>query len=117
VWSDLALSASLALPATCAFVVDPEVAHVVASSAAGVGEIALLAVDPAQRRRGIAHGLLDVVDEVWRREGVTEAWLEVRADNLGAQSLYAARSWAVAGRRPRYYRDGADALLLRLEVR
>jgi ribosomal protein S18 acetylase RimI-like enzyme len=41
-----------------------------------------------------------------------EATLEVRADNAGALALYHAHGFLEAGRRPRYYADGADAVLM-----
>ena len=39
--------------------------------------------------------------------------LEVRAGNVAAQQLYGAAGFMQDGRRPRYYPDGEDALLLR----
>jgi len=49
----------------------------------------------------------------WRARGGVEAFLEVRADNLGALALYRALAWEGVGRRRRYYRDGVDAVVLR----
>ncbi|MFZ0615499.1 MAG: hypothetical protein WAN16_03490, partial [Chthoniobacterales bacterium] len=37
--------------------------------------------------------------------------LEVSADNLAAQGLYARCGFRTAGVRRRYYRDGSDALI------
>jgi hypothetical protein len=38
--------------------------------------------------------------------------LEVATDNAVAQALYRQRGFVVEGRRPRYYRDGTDALIM-----
>jgi ribosomal-protein-alanine N-acetyltransferase len=40
--------------------------------------------------------------------------LEVRADNAGALAFYLAEGFAEIDRRRRYYRDGADAIVLEL---
>jgi ribosomal-protein-alanine N-acetyltransferase len=71
-----------------------------------------VAVDPARRRRGVARALLEAVlhDEI--ASGARDALLEVRASNLAARALYASAGFTVVGRRPRYYADGEDALLM-----
>jgi ribosomal-protein-alanine N-acetyltransferase len=72
-----------------------------------------LAVDPDRRRQGIGYGLLDGLI-AWASEAHAIALLlEVRASNDAALGLYAAAGLQVEGRRPRYYPDGEDALLLR----
>ena len=45
--------------------------------------------------------------------GVDRMLLEVRTDNAGAMAFYAARGFVEVDRRPRYYRDGATAAVLR----
>jgi [ribosomal protein S18]-alanine N-acetyltransferase len=75
--------------------------------------IATLAVDPAERRRGIAKQLLAValIDSIER--GARLATLEVRAGNLAAQKLYFAFGFSVVGSRPKYYKDNnEDALIM-----
>ena len=71
-----------------------------------------VAVDPAQRRRGVARALLDAVlcDET--ASGARSALLEVRASNLAACAFYARTGFVAVGRRPRYYANGEDALLM-----
>jgi ribosomal-protein-alanine N-acetyltransferase len=44
--------------------------------------------------------------------GAARLLLEVAEANPAARSLYAAAGFAPVGRRPRYYPDGGDALLL-----
>ncbi len=48
--------------------------------------------------------------------GAAVMLLEVAADNSAAAALYARAGFGQAGRRPRYYPDGTDALLLRVEL-
>jgi ribosomal-protein-alanine acetyltransferase len=78
--------------------------------APGEREILNLAVDPAERRTGIARGL--VGDALARAKG---AWfLEVRASNSAAIQLYESAGFKRAGRRPAYYREPAeDAIVMR----
>lgn len=74
--------------------------------------ITLLAVTPDQQRLGIGSLLL------WAllHHGLThhQAWatLEVAADNYAALGLYQKFGFQEAGRRPKYYPSGADALIL-----
>ena len=76
-------------------------------------QILKVGVDPAWRRHGIARVLLARVADDARNLGARTSSLEVRAANAGAQALYAALGYEVLGRRPRYYSDGEDALIMR----
>jgi len=72
-----------------------------------------LAVDASRRRRGIGRALLDALGTWGAEVGAEALLLEVRAGNAPALALYARAGLSVEGRRPRYYPDGEDALLLR----
>jgi ribosomal-protein-alanine N-acetyltransferase len=48
--------------------------------------------------------------------GAAAMFLEVSDRNAAARALYAAAGFAKAGRRKRYYADGADALVLRADL-
>ena len=78
--------------------------------APGEREILNLAVDPVERRTGIARGL--VRDALARAQG---AWfLEVRASNAAAIRLYESAGFHRAGRRPNYYYEPAeDGIVMR----
>ena len=80
-------------------------------------ELLSLAVAPEDRRRGVGGMLLDDLFERVRRGGVISLYLEVRADNRAAFALYASRGFVIEGRRPGYYRDATDALLMRRTLR
>lgn len=90
------------------------VGYCVVSVAADVAELQRIAVDPAQRRAGVASLLLEA--GVAASGEAERMLLEVREDNEGARAFYAARGFAELDRRPRYYRDGAAAVVLVLPL-
>ncbi|MFH2104599.1 MAG: ribosomal protein S18-alanine N-acetyltransferase [Chloroflexota bacterium] len=78
--------------------------------------IATLAVHPEQRRQGIGERILLSALQAAKSEGARRAYLEVRASNTAAQSMYDKYGFSLAGRRPGYYKDNSeDAILLTLE--
>ena len=85
--------------------------------AADEGHITNIAVDPANRRSGIATRLvLDAFTEA-RQRGAWALTLEVRASNSGAQRLYHRFGFVPSGVRPRYYDDnGEDAIIMWTEA-
>jgi ribosomal-protein-alanine N-acetyltransferase len=77
-----------------------------------------IGVDPAHRRQGIATALMAVLIDGARDAGASSVLLEVRADDPGALALYEGLGFDRIGLRRRYYqRSGADALVLRLDLR
>jgi len=76
------------------------------------GHVLDLAVAPEHRRTGIASALLEALDAALRGRGAVALTLEVREGNLGAQSLYRRYGFTAEGRRPGYYPDGEDAVLM-----
>ena len=66
-------------------------------------ELLLLAVLPAQRRRGVAATLLRALVADAQSEGLAAIHLEVRAGNDAAQ-LYTAHGFTQVGERRGYYR-------------
>jgi ribosomal-protein-alanine N-acetyltransferase len=81
--------------------------------AADEAEILTLAVDPAQRRRGLGSALLRAAMERAADLGATSMFLEVAVTNHAARALYMLHGFTEAGLRRRYYSDGTDALILR----
>ncbi len=92
------------------------VGNAVASVVADIAELQRIAVDADHRRSGLARELLAEVRAVARAEGADRLLLEVREDNSGALSFYAAQGFVEIDRRRRYYRDGATAIVLRLPL-
>ncbi|GAA1765963.1 ribosomal protein S18-alanine N-acetyltransferase [Kocuria aegyptia] len=81
-----------------------------------VGDVQTIAVVPEHEGRGIGSALLRTLHAQARELGATEVLLEVRADNPRAQRLYRRFGYEQIHTRPRYYRDGADALIMRLDL-
>ena len=101
--------------------VDPsgEVAgYAVTMEAGDVVDLQRIGVDPAWRRHGVARSLLDSLLETARRSVVPpeRMLLEVSAANAGALAFYAAAGFTEIDRRRRYYRDGTDAVVMRLPL-
>lgn len=75
-------------------------------------EILDIAVSPAHRREGIATKLLARVTYDGQMFGAERASLEVFSGNEEALALYKERGFEEIGRRPDYYGQDQDALLL-----
>lgn len=72
-------------------------------------EITVLATHPDRQRRGdMKHLLTNMLEKKSPSERI---WLEVHAQNLAALGLYEQLGFQQVGRRPKYYRDGGDAVL------
>jgi ribosomal-protein-alanine N-acetyltransferase len=98
----------------CLAATDPDgqlTGYVICSRYDVVWHVMNVAVDPAQRRRGIATSLLAaLVERVGEHAALT---LEVRTSNAGAIALYERFGFRSAGVRPRYYQDnGEDAVIM-----
>ena len=110
-WGADAIRVQLALPTTFGLL-----AHAggmaLARAVGEQAEILTLAVIPAARRRGIARALLQAAAREASRLGARTMFLEVSSANATARALYAAAGFTEIGRRPRYYSNGTDALIL-----
>ena len=95
---------------------DQVVAYAVTSVAGDVAELQRVAVDAGHRRTGLATDLLADVVRRATADGAERLLLEVREDNAGALAFYAASGFVELTRRPRYYRDGATAVVLELSL-
>jgi len=106
-----------ALPTVVYLVADVNegvIGHAVLSTAGDIAELQRIAVGAAHRRRGVASALLAEVLQVSRRTEADRLLLEVREDNQAALAFYARNGFTEIDRRPRYYADGATAVVLRL---
>ena len=93
------------------------VGHAIVSLVFEVAELQRIAVGPAYRRRGHARTLLSAVIGQALDEGAERLLLEVRETNEPALACYANAGFVEIDRRPRYYRDGATAVVLQLVLR
>jgi len=90
------------------------VGHAVVSTAGDIAELQRIAVAAAHRRGGVASALLAEVLELAGRTEADRLLLEVREDNQAALGFYVRSGFTEIDRRPRYYADGATAVVLRL---
>jgi [ribosomal protein S18]-alanine N-acetyltransferase len=82
---------------------------------AGDAHVMGLAVVPAAQQRGWGGVLLAALSAAAVTAGCGRVTLEVRPSNTRALRLYGRAGFTVAGRRPGYYPDGEDALILWLD--
>ena len=120
IWNEKSLRELLAMPGALALLAqqgDEPVGFILLRQAADEAEIITLAVQPQQRRLGVARRLLSVGLDKLSGRGARHCFLEVADDNVAARALYTAAGFAEVGRRPGYYRDAAgqprDAILMR----
>ena len=81
-----------------------------------IADVQTIAVVPDYEGRGIGSTLLTHLIDEARQRGAADVLLEVRADNPRAQQLYIRFGFEQIHVRPRYYRDGVDALIMRLQL-
>lgn len=122
-WSEAALASALALAEARAWLAEkggasepgrgPDIAGFVLGRRIGeLLEIDLVAVAPTARRSGFARRLLETTIAAEGEHGLALVQLELASTNRAAAELYRGLGFVVVGRRPRYYPDGSDALLL-----
>ena len=95
---------------------DPVVGYAVTWRSGDVVDLQRIAVHPEHQRRGLARGLLDAAVAAGRAERADRMLLEVAAGNRSALALYAEAGFLEIDRRRRYYRDGSDAVVMRLPL-
>ncbi len=89
-------------------------AGLLAPRGSGQADVQTIAVAASERRRGVGATLLDALLAEARAREADEVFLEVRADNPGAEALYASRGFARIAIRPAYYQpDGVDAVVMK----
>lgn len=81
-----------------------------------IADVQTIAVVPELEGSGIGSALLTELIAEARRRSAADVLLEVRADNPRAQQLYLRFGFEQIHVRQRYYRDGIDALIMRLEL-
>ena len=70
-----------------------------------------VAVHPKYRRRGLATKIISNLFIKAIQANCTKSTLEVQSDNSKAIALYDSIGFITAGSRPKYYKNGADALI------
>ncbi len=113
-WTTAMVAEELTGPRRRAWVADDVVGYAVTLHTDDVVDLQRIAVAPAHRRRGVARALLDVA---MRESSGSRMLLEVSAANETAVAFYAAAGFVQIGRRARYYKDGTDAVVMRVSLR
>lgn len=81
------------------------------------GDIQTIAVSDSARGRGLGRTLMQTLITEARKRGARRIFLEVRADNPGAQRLYDRLGFIEIGVRAGYYQpDNIDAIAMRLDI-
>ncbi len=84
--------------------------------AGDVADLLRIGVAPGHRRSGVGTALLDGARALAVEGGADRLLLEVARRNTGALACYRAAGGEVLDTRPRYYRDGDDAYVVRLPL-
>ena len=74
--------------------------------------LALLAVHPLQRHRGLGARMVRWLEASARSAGIRQIRLEARADNRSAIAFYRSLQFVLLGEVAGYYRHGIDAVQL-----
>ncbi len=101
------------------FVVECEselVAYALARKAVDEAQIVAVGVRPSHARQGFGRAALQALLNAAKLVGLKTAALEVSARNGPARALYGAAGFRVVGRRPKFYNDGSDAVLMDLPL-
>jgi len=114
-WGEDAIALQLAMPGVFGLL-HPLGGMILARVTEDEAEVLTLAVAPHLRRQGVATALLNGAMAAARGKAARTMVLEVAIDNAAARALYQRAGFAEAGRRPRYYADGGDALILRARL-
>jgi ribosomal-protein-alanine N-acetyltransferase len=111
-WDEGALHAELDGPGRRFVVAEADgiIGYAVSRSIGDVVDLQRVGVSPSQQRAGIATALLE--DLLAHPGDADRMMLEVSAANAAAIAFYHRRGFAQIDVRPRYYRDGSDALVL-----
>ncbi len=78
-----------------------------------VGEVFVLYVDPAEKRKGVGSRLLETMTAQQRNKGATEQWVSIVPSNEIGKSFYRKHGFEVVGEREAYG-DSSDRNSLRL---
>ncbi len=122
-WSRASLAEELERPGGIAWVavMGGDVAGFALGMMGGdVLDVLQVAVDPARQRAGVGRGLVGALHAAavapGRCERASEAFLEVRVDNVAAIAMYLACGYCDVHIRRRYYSDGCDARVMRRDL-
>lgn len=109
-WDERAVTGELEGPGRRFVVAEDLSGYAVSMTLGDIVDLQRIAVHPGRRRTGLATALLD---DLLRHTGAADRMLlEVSDRNESAVAFYTAHGFTRIDVRPRYYRDGSDALVL-----
>jgi [ribosomal protein S18]-alanine N-acetyltransferase len=114
-WSGDVFGLQIALPNVIALT-DRADGLVLIRTVADEAEILTLAVRSTARRRRLGSALLQEAIVQAAAAAANVMFLEVSIKNTAALALYGGLGFRRVGLRPRYYSDGTDAALMRLDL-
>jgi len=119
-WERKWFAGYLAAPENCVFLVASK-SEIVVGYALAVhnqthSELDSIAVAPSRRGLGIAAMLMNRLNPILRRRGVSIMTLMVRLDNVSAIALYRKLRFSRERRINGYYEDGAPAWRMRMSL-
>lgn len=114
-WTPAALAAALSHKAGLALgleVLGDLVAFALGQVVLDDGELHTISVDPANRRQGLGRHLLRAFMAECTRRGARHLFLEVRAGNTSARTLYHSEGFVELRRIRDYYGPGVDGVAM-----
>jgi ribosomal-protein-alanine N-acetyltransferase len=91
---------------------DEVVGYAVLRAIEDSADLTRVAVDVTRRRAGVGSRLVDAAVDESREMGLRRILLEVADGNAAAVALYATHGFEQIDRRPAYYSDGSDAVVM-----
>jgi ribosomal-protein-alanine acetyltransferase len=114
-WNASQIAADVEAPLRSVMVAEVDgrvVGYAVVAMADDVADLMRIAVAEPNRRSGIASDVLAALHDMARQAGAERILLEVAESNVDARAFYAAHGYTEISRRPAYYADRGDALVL-----
>lgn len=114
-WSEAEFLSLLANPHVAGLILQEDgsdAGMALVQSVAQESEILTLCILPRLRGNGLGYQLLHACCDIARVAGSRHLFLEVSDRNAPAMALYTGFGFTETGRRPRYYGDDSDAVLM-----
>ena len=118
-WGEKGFAAESPQPCSCVWGACEErkiIGFLALRAVAGFAEILNVAVLAPYAGKGVGLALLEYALNALKKQGPHSVSLEVAADNLPAQGLYAKAGFKKLGRRKDFYAPGLDAWIMGIKI-
>ena len=112
-WNAQIMAGQLSMPGVFGLI-EERGGMILARMAADEAEVLTVAVVPERRQQGLGAALVERASSEARARGARRIFLEVSTRNPAARALYLSLGFVQVGRRPGYYANGDDALVMSL---